>query len=154
MADRMNFADLFYRHQVLPGGSTTSQGVSPTGIHLGHGVKVVSTEKSFEAGGLTPTDNPHHIAIEGGNNLFFRIVRANGDTAYTRAGNFTLNETGQFVTPAGDFLDPGIIIPQETPLVQIRSDGIVTASDGVSIEEEVGQITLHRSRRTGCRRRE
>ena len=145
--DRMNFADLFYRHQAIAGGTTTGAAVSPSGINIGHGVRVVSTEKIFEPGGIVPTDNKHHMAITGGEsgNLFFRIQRPNGEIAYTRAGNFTLNDQGFLVTPAGDFLDPQIQIDPAIPEVNIRADGLVTATDGVTPDEQqLGQILLTR----------
>ncbi len=142
--DRINFADLFYRHQILPGGNTATGAASPTGIHVGHGVKVVSVEKTFTQGGVTPTENQTHIAIEGNGNLFFRVLRGNGDVAFTRAGNFTLDANGQFVTPTGEVLDPPVVIPPELSLITIASDGHVTASDGRNLPEDVGDITLTR----------
>lgn len=142
--DRVNFADLFYHHQVLAGGNTGAGGANPHGVHMGHGAKLVSVEKLFEAGGIIMTESPTNIAIEGGDNLFFRVVRPSGEAAYTRAGNFTRNELGQFVTPSGDLLDPQITIPGETPIININSAGIVTATDGINPEEQVGEITLHR----------
>ena len=58
--DRTNFADLFYQHQILPGGNTAAGGVSPTGIHIGHGVRVVSVEKTF-AYRLLSCDSPKGV---------------------------------------------------------------------------------------------
>lgn len=142
--DRTNFADLFYEHQILPGGNTSAGGVSPTGIHLGHGVRVVSVEKTFEQGGLIPTDSPTHLAIEGNGHLFFKILRANGDVAYTRAGNFTRNSEGFMVTPNGDKLDPPIQIPADLTQVTIAPNGIVTVTNTLSLAEEIGQIVLQR----------
>ena len=42
--DRINFADLFYRKHALAGAGSQPR---PSGIHIGHGVEVVSTEKIF-----------------------------------------------------------------------------------------------------------
>ena len=141
--DRINFADLFYRQEILPGGATTTGSVSPTGIHVGHGVKVVSTEKMFRQGGIIPTGDNKHLAIEGNPNLFFRIERANGQIGYTRAGNFTLNEEGVFVTPQGDRLSPNVTVPPGTNQISVTANGLVTASNGQELPVEVGQILLY-----------
>lgn len=143
--DRVNFADLFYRHQALVGAAGEGDDPRPSGVHIGHGVRVVSTQKSFTPGGLIRTDNPFDLAIQGSGNLFFKVQRADGSVAYTRAGNFTLNDQGELVTPGGDRLDPPITISQEYKTVTISSRGLVEVWDGVQTEpDRVGEITLTR----------
>lgn len=44
---RNNFQDLLYSNEVMPGSATSSNTMSPTGIHKGHGVKLVGTQKIF-----------------------------------------------------------------------------------------------------------
>jgi len=85
--DRVNFADLFYRHQHLVGATGPNGTTRPTGVHFGNGVEVVSTQKFFEAGGVMMTGNPLDVAIQGPENVFFKVqtpdgsVRYEGDTA-------------------------------------------------------------------------
>ena len=71
------------------------------------------------------TQNPYDVAIEG--NGYFRIQRRNGDIAYTRAGNFRVDDTGRLVTQRGELVEPGITVPPETTAITIQPDGTVLA---------------------------
>lgn len=143
--DRVNFADLFYHQQSLVGAAGANGSVRPSGVHVGHGVRVVSTEKTFAPGGIVQTGNPLHVAIQGDGNLFFRIQKADGTIAYTRAGNFVRDNQGNMVTPAGHTLDPVITIPPETQNITIQANGTVEVFDGEDpAGQAVGQITLSR----------
>lgn len=145
--DRVNFADLFYHHQSLVGAVGASGTIQPSGVHVGHGVRVVSTEKTFAPGGIVQTGNPLHVAIQGQGegNLFFRIQKTDGSLAYTRAGNFVRDGEGRMVTPAGHFLDPQITIPAETQNITITANGIVHVYDGDDPNgQQVGQISVTR----------
>ncbi len=66
---------------------------------LGLGVDVISRYSDFGPGAITVTDNPTDFAIEG--NAFFAVER-NGAVAYTRAGNFLVNQDNVLVTQNGD----------------------------------------------------
>lgn len=143
--DRVNFADLFYHQQVLVGAMGANGPIRPSGIHVGHGVRMVSTEKNFTPGGIIQTGNQMHVAIQGDGNLFFQVTRPDGSPAYTRAGNFVRDEQGRMLTPAGHVLEPGIAIPPESVNITISPSGIVTAFDGNEPNgQELGQITLTR----------
>ncbi len=143
--DRINFADLFYRHQHLVGASGPNGTVRPTGVHFGNGVEVVSTQKLFERGGMVQTDNPFDVAIQGPENLFFKVRTPSGEEALTRAGNFTLDGQGQIVTPGGDVLLPEITVPLEYHSLEIARDGRVLVIETLGDDEtELGQITLAR----------
>lgn len=50
-------------------------------------------------GVVKSTENPFDLAIDGEG--FFAIQDGNGNTFYTRAGNFTLDSAGRMVTPNG-----------------------------------------------------
>ncbi|MBC8078721.1 MAG: flagellar hook-basal body protein [Gorillibacterium sp.] len=69
--------------------------------------------------------------------IFFTLQNANGETRYTRSGNFTANETGELITPSGfkvvglngepiRLVDPatGAAVPQFT----VTADGRFTNS--------------------------
>jgi flagellar basal-body rod protein FlgG len=143
--DRINFADLFYDTEVRVGSRGPGDKIRPTGVEIGNGVRVVSTQKEFKQGALYRTGGELDLAISRDDSLFFRILRANGEIAYTRNGAFTKDENGNLVTQDGDFLDPAITIPPEAKSVSISRNGMVTASDDATPEgNNVGQITVSR----------
>ncbi|MEM7166720.1 MAG: flagellar basal-body rod protein FlgG [Planctomycetota bacterium] len=143
--DRVNFADLFYHQQSLVGAVGSNGPIKPSGVHVGHGVRIVSTEKMFTPGGIIQTGNDMHLAIQGNGNMFFEVTRPDQTTAYTRAGNFLRDSQGRMITPTGDLLSPEITIPAETQSVSISQNGIVTAYDGQDPNgQQIGQITLTR----------
>ncbi len=61
----MDFADLDYSNHRAPGSSISNQQVSPPGLQIGNGGRVVSTSKSFVSGTPEQTGNPLDVAIEG-----------------------------------------------------------------------------------------
>jgi len=101
---RMDFADLYYSNQRAPGSSVSTSQVSPTGLQIGNGVRVVATSKSFVNGTAEQTGNPLDVAIEGDG--FFPVVVTNGETRYTRAGSFKLDNQGRLTTPDGFVVQP------------------------------------------------
>jgi flagellar basal-body rod protein FlgG len=74
---------------------------------------------------------------------FFQIKTASGETAYTRAGSFHLDSTGNIVDPNGNSLQPQITIPAAAQSVNIATDGTVSYNlPGQSAAQVGGQITL------------
>ncbi|WP_035051375.1 flagellar hook-basal body protein [Carnobacterium pleistocenium] len=55
--------------------------------------------QNFSQGSLKATASATDIAIQGDG--FFTVQDANGDTSYTRNGNFNVNDTGELVTQEG-----------------------------------------------------
>lgn len=140
---RPDFQDLLYETIQPPGTSAAAGTEIPTGIEVGHGVRPVATQKMFQQGTFQNTDNELDIAIEGDG--FFQIVQPNGDTAYTRAGNFKLNSTGEVVTPEGFLLEPAITVPADTLSVTIGTDGTVSVLQaGQTTAATIGNIELAR----------
>ena len=80
------FSDLFY--QML---STDGAG-DP--VQVGVGATMSSVDSPFTQGSVTTTGVPTDVAIQG-NGLF--VLNQNGTQLYSRAGNFTLNSTGNLV---------------------------------------------------------
>jgi flagellar basal-body rod protein FlgG len=116
-------------------------GGRPAPLQVGLGVRTVATTRSFAQGDMLNTSNPLDVAIEGSG--FFRVQRANGEPAYTRAGNFRTDATGRLVTLQGDVVEPGITVPQEATQVTIRPDGMVTAKvPGRDEPTELGALEL------------
>jgi flagellar basal-body rod protein FlgG len=66
-----------------------------------------------------------------------------GSTAYTRAGQFHLNNQGQIVTTDGDPLIPTITVPSNATAVTITKYGVVNATiSGQKDPSQLGQIQL------------
>ncbi|MBB6523494.1 flagellar basal-body rod protein FlgG [Pseudoteredinibacter isoporae] len=139
--DRAVFEDLLYQIQRQPGGQSTVDTQLPSGLQLGAGVRVAGTSKEFTEGSLQVTDQTLDVAINGRG--FFQIVQPNGDVAYTRNGQFSLNRDGQVTDVNGLLLEPAITIPQGTNRVTIGTDGVVTAyTDGQVNGQQLGNIQL------------
>ena len=140
-ARRAQFQDLLYQNLIQPGAAATQQTIVPTGLQLGLGTRAVSNEVIFTQGDFSETDNPLDLVIQG--NGFFQVQQPSGQLAYTRAGTFHLNNTGQMVDPNGNLLDPPITIPQNALSLTIGSDGTVSYTlPGQTAAQQAGQIQL------------
>lgn len=138
---RAEFEDLL--SETLKGAQAPDPrgGTSPSPLQVGLGVRTGSTTRSFAQGELTNTQNPLDVAIEGQG--FLRVTRANGEQAYTRAGNLRVDATGRLTTAGGELVDPEITFPPDTTDVTIQSDGTVLAKvAGRDQPQEVGQLEL------------
>jgi flagellar basal-body rod protein FlgG len=138
---RTQFQDLLYQSMLQPGAAAGSQTTVPTGLQLGMGTRPVSNEIIFTQGAFQETDNPLDLVIQGRG--FFQVRMPSGDTAYTRAGNFHLDQNGNIVTADGNPIDPQIAIPQQAQSITIASDGTVSYTQpGQSAAQTAGQIQL------------
>jgi len=139
---RAEFQDLIYQDQRRVGTASSDAGtVVPSGIQLGLGVKTAATYRVNEQGALILTDNQFDLSIRGEG--YFQITLPNGNTAYTRAGSFQLDQNGTLVTPDGYTVQPGITIPNDALGVTINESGQVFAQiDGQVDEQNVGQLQL------------
>jgi flagellar basal-body rod protein FlgG len=84
----------------------------------------------FSQGALSSTGNPLDMAISGEG--FFQIRTSDGQTAYTRAGLFSLDSRGNLVNNEGMLVEPQINIPSNATQISIESDGTIR---GVLLEE-------------------
>ena len=141
--DRAVFEDLLYQNIKQPGGQTTANTQSPTGLMLGTGVKINATEKLHMQGNLVNSQAPMDVAITGDG--YFQIQMPDGTTTYSRDGNFKLSNTGQMVTALGFPLVPAITIPNNAAALTVGRDGAVSvelvAGAGA---QNIGQIQLAR----------
>ena len=87
-SSRAEFADLVASSMGAGGGA-----------NYGIGVEVAAVAQQFSQGNVTVTGNNLDVAING--NGFFKVQQADGSAAYTRAGNFKLDKTGDLVTNGG-----------------------------------------------------
>ncbi len=141
--DRAVFEDLLYQNVKQPGGQTTNNTLSPTGLMLGTGVKINATEKLHLQGNLINTQSPLDLAIMGGG--FFQIQMPDGTTSYSRDGNFKINNTGQVVTASGFPLLPNLTVPENAASVTFGQDGTVSVeivAGGGS--QNIGQVQIAR----------
>lgn len=141
---RADFQDLLYETIRPAGAASSADGTQvPSGIQVGHGVRTVAVQKSFQQGDFQRTDNQLDMAIEGDG--FFQILMPNGETGYTRAGTFKLDSEGRVVTSDGYLLTPELTVPDQTTSVHIAGDGTVTVKQAGSVEStEIGTIELAR----------
>jgi flagellar basal-body rod protein FlgG len=124
--DRANFEDLFYRQYRLPGALDADGNRTATGIEVGLGTRVSSTQTNHGQGAMQITNNPLDLAIEGKG--FFKVTTGQG-SFYTRAGNFNINANNQLVMGSatqGWVLDPNINIPEEATDVVVAVNGEVS----------------------------
>jgi flagellar basal-body rod protein FlgG len=137
---RLQFQDMIYQNLVTPGAAQSQSTVS-AGLQIGLGTKPVATEVINTQGSLNETDNQYDVAISGTG--FFQVQMPDGSIAYTRAGQFHLNNQGTIVTTEGDPVIPTITVPTNATAVTITSYGVVNATiSGQKDPSQLGQIQL------------
>jgi flagellar hook protein FlgE len=104
-ASAVQFADLV---------SQSVGGSSSNPMQIGLGVGVGSISPSFTQGAIESSQLATNVAIQGGG--FFVISNATG-IGYTRAGNFTLDNSGALVTPDGSKVQGWSTVDPVTNLV-------------------------------------
>ena len=135
------FQDLLYTTLRAAGSSSNAQNLLPTGLQIGAGSAVTSTERIMIQGSMLQTGNQLDVAING--NGFFQIQLADGTLAYTRQGQFSLSATGQIVTQAGNAVSGAGVIPSTATGITISSAGLVQYStQGSSTLTQAGQLTM------------
>ncbi len=123
--DRASFEDLLYQVQQQPGALSSQDTTLPSGLQLGTGVRVGATQKIFTQGSMQTTEQAMDFAIDGRG--FFQIARPDGSVAYTRNGDFNVDQDGRLVNSQGYPVEPGINIPDNASTVTVGVDGTVTA---------------------------
>lgn len=138
---RAEFNDLFYQALQFAGTQTSETTISPTGIEVGLGVRAGAINRIFSQGSPKETENNLDLAITGRG--FFQIQLPDGNIAYTRSGNFKLDDAGNIVTPEGYLLEPQIAVPPDSKSINIGTDGTVSVVQGNNGQANVlGQIAL------------
>jgi flagellar basal-body rod protein FlgG len=99
---------------------------------------LVSSSKIYTPGVLEETGNPLDLVITGQG--FFQMQGINGDTIYSRDGNFGVDRDGNVVNSQGLKLIPNLTVPANAT-VAVGQDGFVTASVG-NTSSQIGQIQL------------
>ncbi|NVK31686.1 MAG: flagellar basal-body rod protein FlgG [Gammaproteobacteria bacterium] len=138
--DRANFEDLFYQNMRSSGGQTSQTTTQSSGMNVGTGVRIVSTDKQYTQGNLQQTDNSLDLAINGRG--FFEVSLPDGSVGYTRDGSFKLDGNGTLVTSSGYPLEPQITVPDGAIAIDVGNDGTVSVRmSGEATPIDIGQIT-------------
>ncbi|MFH0900371.1 MAG: flagellar basal-body rod protein FlgG [Pseudomonadota bacterium] len=138
---RAEFQDLVYQIVQSPGAATGAGTTTPTGTQIGMGVRVSATQRMHTQGSMRQTGNSLDLAVEGDG--FFQVNMPDGTIAYTRDGQFRLDEQGRVVTAQGFPLTSEITVPPDASTVFVAADGTVTAAaDGDTTPMELGNIEL------------
>lgn len=124
---RAEFSDVY-------AASLSGGGASQIGI----GTKLSAVQQLFSQGNLSTTDNPLDMAVSG--NGFFRM-ELNGETSYTRNGQFIQDNQGFIVNSAGRYLtgygvDTATGLVDKTAIIPMqidKSDIDPSASTAVNI---------------------
>jgi len=140
-ASRAEFQDLIYEVRQTPGGEVASGVTAPSGLQIGSGVNVVSTQTMHNQGTMEQTSNSLDLAIEGPG--FLAVQLPSGDTAYTRAGSLSINASGQLVNQNGFLVLPPITVNTQGTDRRIGIDGTVSATaPGATAPTVEGNIQL------------
>jgi len=138
---RLQFQDLIYQNLVMPGAAATQNTTLASGLQVGLGTRTSASEVIQAQGEFDNTGNPLDLAIQGTG--FFQVKMPDGETAYTRAGMFHLDNAGNMVTSDGNPLEPTITIPADALTITIGTDGTVTVTEpGQTQAQQVGSIQL------------
>lgn len=136
----VQFQDMLYQSMATPGASDNT-GQAPVGVQLGSGSRLASISKNFTQGSLKNSSSALDLAIEGDG--FFEVTMPDGTSAYTRAGSFHVNATGQAVTAEGYPVVGFPAIDPKTTAIDINRDGTLSLTvDGTSVSK--GRIPLAR----------
>jgi len=135
------FEDLIYHTIQHPGSQSSGDTTLPSGLQLGTGVRLVSTEREHNQGHLSKTNSSKDVAINGTG--FFQVQLPNGELAYTRDGSFQIDQSGKLVTNSGFPVQPTITFPPNSSNMHVSRDGIITITEsGQSQPTQIGQLNL------------
>jgi flagellar basal-body rod protein FlgG len=138
---RLQFEDLLYQNLISPGAPNTQQTIIPSGLQIGLGSRPAATEVIQQEGNFDSTGNQLDLAIQGAG--FFQVLLPSGEIAYTRAGNFSVDNVGNVVTSDGNPLQPGITVPPNALTITVGSDGTVSVTiPGQQTPAQIGSIQL------------
>jgi len=139
---RAEFQDLVYQYIKNAGTPTAGTSRLPTGLYVGHGVRLAATTRIFTLGNIEQTGNALDLAIAGDG--FFQVQLQDGRIAYTRDGSFKVDSSGNIVTSNGLALVPNIVVPTNAVAINVSPDGIVSAELQDGTIQNLGTITLVR----------
>ena len=143
---RVNFEDLFYLQLKQPGSSNAAGDPSPAGIFVGLGTKISNTQLDLEQGSLEDTRRDLDVGIQGDGFFKVKVLDSVGDGyAYTRNGNFFLNNKGELVLGVGDGykVEPAISLPPDATEITIGQSGVIEYHQpGSTDNKQGGQLKI------------
>lgn len=98
---------------------------------LNFGAVSDGTYTDYSQGGFKNTGNPLDVALQGDG--FFEVQLEDGESGYTRSGDFKVNGEGQLVTSQGRLVlgeNGPIELPSNINNVNVVSDGQILGNDG------------------------
>ena len=120
-----------YLNLVMPGSAATQNTTVASGLQVGLGTRTAASEVIPVQGDFNQTGNALDLAIQGAG--FSQVKMPNGETGYTRAGMFHLDNQGNVVTADGNGLDRAITIPPDALSVTIGESVFQSLSDLASL---------------------
>ena len=112
--ERTEFKSLLY--QTLQTKTTTANGANkPVGAQVGLGTRVAATMSNYTQGAREETEIPTDFALEGKG--FFAVRGVDGQTYYTRNGNFSWSQDSNGNTILATSEGLRYWIPEEIPFV-------------------------------------
>jgi len=124
--------------------------LTPTGAILGTGVYALPDQRYFSQGAYSQTGQPLDMAIQGDG--FFQVSQPNGQTGFTRAGNFGASvnpqngrfylatQTGQFVLDVNG--KPIDLTGVQLSSVHVSTDGTLTGQSLAGQPTRIGKLGL------------
>ena len=131
--NRLDFKDAMYTAGIYPARPRYADG----NLQKGNGVQTAGTAKTFSQGIMQDTGRTLDAAIEGEG--FFSLQNANGETVYTRVGNFDIavDQDGpdRWLVDGNGYwvLDENgerIQIPEDTTSIEIDEEGVIAFTVG------------------------
>lgn len=138
---RITFQDLMSQTSSPAQGSGGNRGgINP--IQVGTGSTIGSIDNIHTQGFRQTTDRTLDVMIEGDG--FFTLEMPDGSEAYTRAGNFSLDDEGRLVNANGYYVK-GVNgqIPENAKEISIEKDGTVHYLDTNGEQQTAGTIEIN-----------
>jgi flagellar basal-body rod protein FlgG len=104
------------------------------------GAKLANSQVSTNAGDIVPTENSLDWAVVGDG--YFPVTLPNGDTGYSRNGEFHLDSNNQIVNSSGYVLDWDGEVPDGTTSISVGTDGTITATLEDGTTSSAGNLQL------------
>jgi flagellar basal-body rod protein FlgG len=109
----------------------------------GTGVKTTTIVRDNSQGALKETGRKSDIAIDGEG--LYRVIRSNGEYAYTRNGSFNIDDSGKVVDNSGNILDIEFNEGYGYNNANLNNMNINKDGEIYVYDSKVGQINLYKS---------
>ncbi|MEJ8765370.1 MULTISPECIES: flagellar basal body rod protein FlgG [unclassified Oceanobacillus] len=139
---RVTFQEMMSQTTASGQAATATRG-GKNASQVGLGSQQGTIDNIHTQGFRQTTNNPLDLSIQGDG---YFAVEANGETFYTRAGNFYLDNQGYVVNADGMYLQTvdgeRIEIPDDVQSFNILTDGTVEYIDAGGERQNAGQIAI------------